>query len=325
MRVAGAPPRRYIRRGATGAGGGDCGARELDREAALTGDPFATARGGGLLLRHRPELSAEAVLDALARHRANVERGREAVEHWGRGSSVSRVRLDDGAEVAVKWNHPRGLRHAIAEGLRGSRARRAVAGAARVRGLGLAAPRIVAWAERRSFAAVQESFLITGFVSDGEPLPAAMPRLRGMRAERRELARRLGEAIGRLHAAGLDHRDLKHSNLLRRADASLVILDLEAVESRCRLGLRRRVRALGQLEAYARDLYPWLPRTDRLRFLRAYLLHGGLADADRRPLVTGAVRWADARIVAWARRDRRGHDRFPLGPRPDDPGVEGPD
>lgn len=325
MRVAGAPPCRYIRRrvAAGGPGGGD--ARSLDRGAALTGDAFATSRRGGLLLRHRPELRAEEVLVALARHRSNVERGPEAVEHWGRNSSVSRVRLDDGDEVAVKWNHPRGLRRALIEGLRGSRARRAVAAEARVRALGLVAPRIVAWAERRSLAGVRESFLVTGFVSDGEPLPAAMPRLRRMPAARRDLARRLGEAIGRLHAAGLDHRDLKHSNLLLRADASLVVLDLEAVDARRHLDLRRRARALGQLEAYARDLYPWLPRTDRVRFLRTYLLHGGLRAADRSRLVAGAMRWADVRIRDWAGRDRRGHHSYPLGPRRDDPGAEEPD
>ena len=287
----------------------------MDRGAALTGDRFAASRGGGLHLRHRPELSADEVLGALARHRANVERGREALEHRGKDSTVSRVRLENGAEVAVKWNHPRGLGRAIAEGLRGSRARRAVAGTARVHALGLAAPRIVAWAERRSFATVRESFFVTGFVSDGEPLPAAIPRLRGARAKRRDLARRLGETIGRLHAASLDHHDLKHSNLLRRAAATLVVLDLEALEPCARLGLRRRVRALGQLEAYVRDLYPWLPRTDRLRFLHAYLLHAGFAAAERRVLVTGASRWADARMREWGRRNRRGHHKFPLGPR----------
>jgi len=281
----------------------------------LNEEQFATSRGGGLLLRHRPELSAEDVLGALARHRANVERGPEAVEQSGLGASVSRVRLGDGADVAVKWNHPRGLRRALAERLRGSRARRAVIGAARVSAVGLAAPRIVAWAERRSFAAVRESFLLTDFVQDGEPLPAVMPRLRESSPERRDLARRLGEVIGRLHAARLDHRDLKHSNLLRRADASLVVLDLEALEACARLSLRRRVRALGQLEAYARDLYPWLPQTDRMRFLRVYLLHAGVAAADRRSLVTGVERWADARVRDWARRDRPGQPRFPLGPR----------
>jgi tRNA A-37 threonylcarbamoyl transferase component Bud32 len=244
------------------------------------------------------------LLRALARHRAKVRRGPKALEHRGRYSTVSRVRLEDGTEVAVKWNHTRGLHRAIAEGLRGSRARRAVAGTARVHAIGLAAPRIVAWGERRSFAAVRESFLVTGFVTDSEPLPAAISRLRGARAERRDLARRLGEMIGRLHAAGLDHHDLKHSNLLWCADATLVVLDLEALERCAWLSRRRRVRALGQLEAYVRHLYPWLPKTDRLRFLHVYLRHAGFAAAKRRVLVRGVSRWADARIRDWGQRIR---------------------
>lgn len=292
---------------------GSADACRLDRGNGLNESEFVTSRAGELFLRHRPELGAEELLEVLARHRAKVARGPSAIEHWGADASVSRDRLGDGTDVAVKWNHSRGFRHAFAERMRGSRARRAVVGEARVRALGLAAPRVVAWAERRSVAVVWESYLVNGFVGDGEPIPVVMPRFRASPTERRELVRRLGETIGRLHGARLDHHDLKHSNLLRCFDASIVVLDLEALERCTWLSLRRRVRALGQVEAYTRDLYPWLPQTDRLRFLNAYLLHSGFAPADRRTLVTRAARWADARMRDWARRDRSTSSRSKWG------------
>jgi tRNA A-37 threonylcarbamoyl transferase component Bud32 len=282
------------------------------------GRDWAEARGEGLRLRHRVGLEAAALLRAVAEHRANAARGREACEQWGPGSSVSRVRLAGPGEpldLAVKWNHPRGLRRALAEALRGSRAARAAAGARRLRRAGLQAPETLAIAERRRLGGVVESFLVTAFLPDAEPLPAAMPGLREAPRQRRAVARGLGDTIGRLHAAGLDHRDLKHSNLLVRGDGSIVLLDLDCLEQRRRLSFRRRVRALGQLEAYAADLYAWLPRSDRVRFLDAYLRHAPQL-VDQRPALAAAVAaWVERRLASWARKDRSDHYHFPLGPR----------
>jgi tRNA A-37 threonylcarbamoyl transferase component Bud32 len=203
----------------------------------------------GYRLRHRRLFAPPFALRAVARHRENAAQRERACEHWGPGSSVSRVTLAGPLgplDLAVKWNHPRGLRRAVAETLRGSRAARAVVGAARVQAVGLRAPEILAVAERRRRGLLEESFLIARF-ADALPLPALAPALRGDRRRRRAVARALGDAIGRLHAAGLDHRDLKHSNLMAGAGDALILLDLEAVEAPWVVTLRRRVRALGQL------------------------------------------------------------------------------
>ncbi len=282
-------------------------------------------REAGLRGRRRADVPAERIVEAIARHRENVARGREACEQWGPGSSVSRVSLPapgGGAyDLAVKWNHPRGLRRGVAERLRGSRAERAERGARALVRAGLAHPPTLAFAERRRHARVCESFLVTEFLADAVPLPAIMPVLRRDRRRRRAVARSLGATIGRLHAAGLDHRDLKHSNLLLRPDDSFVLLDLDSLIPPRAPSQRARARSLGQLEAYAADLYPWLSRSDRARFFSAYLAETPEWRGRRRELMKAALVWAARRLEQWSLKDRSDHSRFPMGPR-DTPGRD---
>ncbi len=278
--------------------------------------PWRRARAGGLRILHRPELPPELALRAIERHREHDARGRQACEQWGPASSVSRVHLEGPAgplDLAVKWSRWRGLRGALSDALLGSRAARALVGAERVRRAGVATAEPLAAAERRRFGVARESFLVTRFLAGAVPLPAALPALAP--ARRRALARRLGDLLGTLHAAGLAPADLKHSNLLVGPGEEVALVDLDSLVPRRRPSWRRRVRALGQLEAYATDLYPWLPASDRARFLRAYLEHAPALRRRRGRLVRDVRRWVRGRLAAWSRRDRRGHHVYPLAPR----------
>ena len=280
---------------------------------------FARAELGGLVIWHRPGLPPEQVLAAIEAHRANAARGREHCEQWGPGSSVSRIllrRARGELDLAVKWNHPRGGRAALSEWLRGSRARRALAGAERLAALGLAHAPVWAVAERRVVGRVVESYLLCEFLAGSAPLPAVMPELLADRRRRWALAGEIGRLVGTLHAAGLDHRDFKHSNLLVTAQGSVALLDLDSLIPPRRPGWRGRVRALGQLEVYATDLYPELPRSDRARVLRSYLECNPQLRPRRRALVEGARRWVASRLADWSTRDRSDHVYFPLAPRP---------
>jgi hypothetical protein len=286
--------------------------------AMAAGSSFLRARLGDLRILHRADLGAEHVARAIEAHRRNAERGREACEHWGPASSVSRVALRrDGGDLdlAVKWNHPRGSRAAVAEWLLGSRAARAVAGAEQLQGVGIAHPEAVAIAERRAPGRVLESFLLTHFLVGSTPLPALMPTLLAAPKRRRALAFELGRVVGVLHAAGLDHGDLKHSNLLVTADDRIALLDLDSLIPPRPPTWRRRVRALGQLEAYAIDLYPELPRTDRARVLRAYFEREPSLRVRRRALVSAVRAWVERRLARWQGRDRALHVYYPLAPR----------
>jgi hypothetical protein len=96
----------------------------------------------------------------------------------------------------VKWNHARGARSAVSERLRGSRAERAVRGAERLRGLGIAHPDAVAVAERRRRVASSE-LPAHALPGRSAPLPALMPQLLAAPRRRRASRSRSGARSAR--------------------------------------------------------------------------------------------------------------------------------
>jgi tRNA A-37 threonylcarbamoyl transferase component Bud32 len=86
-------------------------------------------------------------------------------------------------------------------------------------------------------------------------------------------AQRLGELLGRMHARGISHRDLKPGNLLLRDrdnDVEAYIIDLDGAAIGIRTGRRTRIRDLSRL-AFGLEKSPAISSSARLRFLRSYL------------------------------------------------------
>jgi hypothetical protein len=280
---------------------------------------FSVCRNGEFEIRHAPGFEPELILRAIALHRENEARGSEACEHWAPNASVSRVTLTGDAEsecdLAVKWCRWRGFAGGLSDAFYGSRASRSLRGAFRLTRAGIPTAEPIALAERRRLGIPIESFYVSRFLSGSIPLPAALPDIAARPAQRRALAFALGDLVGKLHAAGVDHPDFKHSNLLVGPGEEIAVVDLDSLVPNRRPTWRRRVRALGQLEAYATDLYPWLPRTDRARFLRAYLARNPELRERRAALVVDVRAWVNRRLETWARKDRRGDIVFPLAPR----------
>lgn len=200
--------------------------------------------------------------------------------------------------VAVKRYGWRGLGSALGSAVRGSRALRALRGAEAVLNAGLHTPAPLATVERRRGGVVREAYLITVFLDRAQPLPEATYARKGDPAALGALARQLGHAVGVLHQAGLNHPDLNHSNLMVDADGTLHFLDLDSLRWRP-VELRQRVRALGQLEAYAAYLHPWLPTLYRARVVQAYLTAYPAARSERRALLREAREWVKAKLRAW--------------------------
>src|SRR5262249_34165797 len=117
----------------------------------------------------------------------------------------------------------------------------------------------------------------------------------------------LGAFFRRLHEAGVYHRDLKDVNVLvhdATTAPTFTLLDLERVAVGRPVSPARRLKNVVQL---ARTLGPLATRTDRARWLTAYLGDG--ADRATRRAWTARVLRAQATKDRW-----RGTPPIPLGP-----------
>lgn len=144
------------------------------------------------------------------------------------------------------------------------------------RGIPTARPLVVyeprpSWLER-------EGYLLTEWLVGAEDvhlygweLARRSPVERSRRA--RQSAEALGRTVGRLHDQGFTHRDLKGNNLLLRERGDLIepfLIDLDGLRQVRRVGFRAACKNLTRL-AVSIEMHPWISRTDRLRFLKAYL------------------------------------------------------
>jgi hypothetical protein len=178
--------------------------------------------------------------------------------------------------------------------------------------LDIGVPRPLAAIDYRTAGMVTRSFFLTDEVAHAETADVAWRRILALtdpptrRRARRVFAEALGAFFGRLHGAGVYHRDLKDVNVLVRGPRTapeFVLLDLERVTIGRRVSDQRRLKNVVQL---ARTLGPLARRTDRLRWLGAYL--GAAGRTARRD-------WVGRVLRAQSWKDRwRGTPPIPRGP-----------
>jgi len=155
--------------------------------------------------------------------------------------------------------------------------------------------------QRHSAAAVADGYLATEWIEGAENLHQYARRLAELPASRRlrraaAAAERLGALIGRMHAWGVAHGDLKAANLLvveKEPAPVAYVIDTDDVRAFRRLGLRRQSRDLARL-ATGIEAHPWIGRTLLARFFRAY----------RRQFPPGQVDWKCLWRAAWKRSRR---------------------
>jgi tRNA A-37 threonylcarbamoyl transferase component Bud32 len=188
----------------------------------------------------------------------------------GETSSVWRVPAGDGRTLILKRHNKAGRQ----AGLRGlGRASRSLAAFRKGHALlarGIVTARPAAAADLRQAGVLRETVLLTEAV-DGERLS---DWLRGnpAPAERRRMTRLLALMLRRMHDAGFSHRDLKAPNILvPRVPGGLpVLVDLDGLRQSLHVTDTRRAQNLMRLSV-SLDEWGLARRTDRLRFLRAYL------------------------------------------------------
>jgi hypothetical protein len=225
----------------------------------------------------------------------------------GRTSEIWRLRMPDGRPAVLKRDRRashRGPGRGLIVPTRATAAFRK-GHALLARGIATARPAAAADLWRRG--AVADSLLVTEAV-DGEPLSDWLRRGPAP-ALRRRLARDLAQMLRRMHDAGFSHRDLKAPNILvspregpglpagRQGGMRPVLVDLDGLRQAIRVSAWRRARDLMRLSV-SLDEWGVARRTDRLRFLRAYLGRRGCPGA----ITTGGRRRGDRRAAGRLRR-----------------------
>lgn len=147
-------------------------------------------------------------------------------------------------------------------------------------GISTAAPLLVV--VPRWYRPANASYLACEWLNQGRNLTqyaAWLSELAPLEVHRRlhSSAKALGELIGKLHAHGVSHRDLKAGNLLlvnKPSSVEAYVIDLDGARRYLWLPRFRRLRDLSRL-VMATESYPALTCTASLRFLRAYLQSSG--------------------------------------------------
>jgi hypothetical protein len=150
-----------------------------------------------------------------------------------------------------------------------------VEAAGKLAAMGINTPRMVAWGqvwggffEKRSFAAIEE-------IREGQSLERSLP---GFFNEletsetivlRRQFIKQLALFIKKFHDTGCRHRDLYLCHIFRIPDGRFFLIDLARVFKPAIFSEIYRIKDVTQLHYSAPAEY--FSKTDRLRFLRAYL------------------------------------------------------
>jgi serine/threonine protein kinase len=160
--------------------------------------------------------------------------------------------------------------------VRPSRARRAFQATLMLERNGFRAPLIVAMGECKFNFLKMENFLLTVEVEDAKQIHQFIPdNLENFTTEQlndlRQLIRAFGHTVGKLHAAGIFHGDLRLGNVLVRREKDgwhIFFIDNERTRRFRRLPARLRLKNLVQANMLISDC---ITKTDRMRFFKAYL------------------------------------------------------
>ena len=124
------------------------------------------------------------------------------------------------------------------------------------------------------------SFLVTEALDGCTRLDDYLGQTKLAAADKAELTGRVAGLIQKMHASGFNHRDLYLCHILRDGKGNLYIVDLHRVQRRGAVPERWRVKDVAALNYSAPAGI--ISRTDRLRFLKAYLGMERLSGRDKR-------------------------------------------
>ncbi len=210
-----------------------------------------------------------------------------------------------GSEAFVKRVETGGYFKGILGRLVGSRARRALRGAAILAAGGFRHPAPLLILEDRVLGSIRASYILTAPLRSAQVLSAVAIGRRRSLALRKTASQQVAREIRRLHDAGIYTRDMQETNLMienRDGDFILYFVDFEDFRRVPSVSLRRRMINLVHLD---RSIGRFAPRAHRLRFFYNYF--GGRPPRDK---ARRLVRQFDA-IRAQVERRSGGASRAP--------------
>jgi serine/threonine protein kinase len=212
-------------------------------------------------------------------------------------SGFARVAHNAARGIYFKQFLPRSATERLKALLRGSRATRARRHSDSLRDAGFDAPRNIAWGRLRGGSEYLFSSAVPGHGITAWLRQRLRARDPGSLRLRRRLLRQFGDFIGRLHAAGFVHGDLRPSNALADLEGEqfhFYLIDNERNRRALPPGRSGMLKNLMQLNML---LPADLTRSDRWRFFLAWRPHHpGLSDAEARALALEAWTWAMRRL-----------------------------
>jgi tRNA A-37 threonylcarbamoyl transferase component Bud32 len=215
---------------------------------------------------------------------------------------------DRSIRAAVKQYRPRNVCKALLAMLRPAKSMENWRKAEFLRNCGVATPRPLLACQPHGWKELGNSYLATQWIDGAENLHVFAWQIAGRPLDARlRLAARCAEAIGqllgRMHAAGAAHRDLKAANLIvaeAGGKVTVYLVDLDGLRLGEQIQAERRARDLARLAA-GLHAHPWVTRSICRRFLRAYVNEAAAETIDWKSLWR-AIAGQTARHVAGKKR-----------------------
>lgn len=212
------------------------------------------------------------------------------------------VRFDDvDRGVYFKQYLCRSIWDFIKDFVRASRAERAFKATEMLGENGFDAPTIIAVGELRYGLCHTTNFLVTLEIENAKQIYQFIPdRLQNLTKQRlqgkRELIRAFGRTVGRMHAAGIFHGDLRLGNILVRQEKNrwrFFFLDNERTRKFYRLPARLRLKNLVQVNMFPPAA---MSNTDRMRFFREYWAQNEKAKTKKVDLIEKVLKKTHRRL-----------------------------
>lgn len=183
--------------------------------------------------------------------------------------------------------------------IRTSRAKQAFNAMLMLAGNGFDVPAILAMGERRFGFFSTKSFLVTAGVEDSKSVYQYISnsaRTKEQLRSKRELIRAFGRTIGKMHAKGISHGDLRLGNVLAKQEKGrwrFFFLDNERTKKLHRLPVGHQLKNLVQVNMKLPDT---LTNTDRMRFFKEYWVENGGSEKEKTALIKKVLRKTNQRL-----------------------------